>query len=374
MADPTPIEGTVHPKFERVREAFEQNFRGRDEVGATVAVVLDGEPVVDLWGGYADRGRTRLWEDDTLVNVYSTTKGLAALCVAMLVDRGAFAYDTAVVELWPEFGAAGKGDVTVETLLSHQAGLCGLRDSISVEDYYDHDKMAGMLAAMEPWWTPGTANGYHAMTYGFLAGELVRRATGKTLGAFFASEIAEPLRADFFIGLPQSEDARVAEMIGPKTEADPFAQDPSPAAISALSNPPLDMEVPNTRAWRAAEIPAANGQGHARGLARIYGELARGWGDLISAAVLTRATQVRCEREDLVLGVPVRWSAGWIRNTPPLYGPGDTAYGHSGAGGSFGFADPERRLGVGYAMNQMFANLQGDPRGLRLVDAVYASL
>ncbi len=372
-----PIQGEVKRGFEQVRQVFEESFRSRGEVGASFAAVLDGEPLVDLWGGHADGARTRSWERDTLINVYSTTKGMAALCVAMCVDRGLFKYETRVAELWPEFAQAGKQDVTVEILLSHQAGLCGLREPITMEHYYDHVDIARRLAKMEPWWKPGTANGYHALTHGFLAGELVRRATGRSLGTFFREEIARPLDADFWIGLPESEDGRVAEMLPPRKPAQ-FAPDPPPAARAALANPPLDMSIPNQRAWRAAEIPAANGQGNARSLARIYGALARGGEQggtrLLSSETLAQATALRCQRPDIVLTFPLRWAAGFVLNTPPLYGPGAGSFGHSGAGGSLGFADRDRRLGVGYAMNQMQSNLQGDPRTLLLIDALYSCL
>jgi CubicO group peptidase (beta-lactamase class C family) len=373
-----PIQGETRRGFERVRGVFEDNFRTEGEVGASFAVVRDGEWLVDLWGGHRDRARTRPWERDTLINVYSTTKGMAALCVAICVDRGLFKYETRVAEIWPEFAQAGKGEVTVEVLLSHQAGLCGLRERISVESFYDHAGMARRLAAMEPWWKPGTANGYHAVTFGFLAGELVRRATGRSLGTFFRDEVARPLGADFWIGLPESEDARVAEMLPPAEPPAPREPDPPAAALAALGNPPLDMSIPNVRAWRAAEIPAANGQGNARALARVYGVLARGGEQdgvrLLSPPTLLRATALRCDRRDIVLTLPLRWAAGFVLNTPPRYGPDPASFGHSGAGGSVGFADPVRRLGFGYAMNQMQSNLEGDPRTLRLIEAVYACL
>jgi CubicO group peptidase (beta-lactamase class C family) len=206
---------------------------------------------------------------------------------------------------------------------------------------------------------------------------MVGRFTGRSLGTFFREEVARPLAADFWIGLPESQDDRVAEMPPPEQQT-ALQTDPPPPAQAALSNPPLDMAIPNQRPWRAAEIPAANGQGNARALARIYGVLARGGEQdgvrLLSPATLASATALRCDRRDVVLAIPVRWGAGFVLNTPPLYGPEPATFGHSGAGGSLGFADPMRRLGVGYAMNQMHSNLQGDPRTLALIEALYACL
>jgi len=372
------LAGTVKPGFEKVRDAFAANFSASREVGASFAVTLRGEPVVDLWGGFADGERSRPWERETIVNVYSTTKGLSALCVAMLVDHGLLDYATPLGEVWPEMVRGDKGTMSVETVMSHQAGLCGFRDPVVLDDYYHPEKMVRMLEGLDPWWEPGTQNGYHAITFGFLAGEIVRRVTGSTLGQFFATEVAKPLGADFFIGLPESEEDRVAEIVRPITEPQLVDGEPSPVQQAALANPALDPEVPNTRTWRAAEIPAANGQGNARGIARVYGALANGGTidgmSLLSGEGVARAAAERCQRTDVVLAFPIRWSAGWILNFPPLYGPQRESFGHSGWGGSFGFADPVNGLGVGYAMNQMDPNLQGDPRASALIQAVYEAL
>ncbi len=370
------VEGRVAPGFERVRESFAANFAAGREVGASFAVMRDGEPVVDLWGGFRDRARTRPWTADTLINIYSSTKGFAALCVALLVDRGKLSYEQSVASVWPEFAAAGKGALTIAQLLSHQGGLSGASVPLSLRDYADHDKIARILAAQAPLFAPGQS-GYHAITHGFLAGELVRRATGKTLGAFFAEEVARPLGADAWIGLPESEDARAAEMLAPP--AGPNLPLPEhPAARAALANPPMEPEVPNQRWWRAAEIPAANGHASAAGLARVYGMLARG-GELggrrfLSQQSLALATRERVHVRDLVLQIPMRWAAGFALNDGGIYGPNKNAFGHSGWGGSFGCADPDAKLGLGYAMNQMYPNLLGDPRSLALIEAVYASL
>jgi len=371
-----PIAGRVAPGFEPVRDAFAANFHAGRELGASFAVVRDGEVVVDLWGGWCDRARTRPWRADTLANVWSTTKGLAALCVALLVDRGVLDYEAPVAKSWPEFAAAGKGALTVAELMSHQAGLSGAAVPVTLRDLADHAKMAALLAAQTPFF-PAGESGYHALTHGVLAGELVRRASGRTLGRFFAEEIAQPLGADAWIGLPETEDGRAAEM-EPPADAPSLPPPQHPAAHAAFLNPPPDPEAPNQRWWRAAEIPAANGQANARALATVYGALvgtgAQGGVRVLAPATLEAATRVRVARPDHVLLLPMRWAAGFLRNLGGLYGPSDAAFGHSGWGGSFGCADPEARLGIGYAMNRMDPNLVGDPRSLALIEAVYASL
>jgi CubicO group peptidase (beta-lactamase class C family) len=370
------IEGFVEPGFERVREAFAANFAAGREVGASYAVARDGAMVVDLWAGFRDRARTKPWTRDTLVNVYSTTKGLASTCIALLVERGKLSYEQTVASVWPEFAAAGKQSLTIGQLLSHQGGLSGLRETIAITDYADHAKIARLLAAQEPFFAPGQS-GYHAITHGYLTGELVRRATGKTLGAFFRDEVAGPLGADAWIGLPEREDARAAEIVAPP-EGPNMPPPTHPAARAALANPPLDPEVPNQRWWRVAEIPAANGHASAAGLARIYGMLARGGEQdgrrFLSRETLAQATRERVQGTDLVLQVPMQWAAGWMLNGLGIYGPNEHTFAHAGWGGSFGAADPDAKLGIGYAMNQMYANLMGDPRSLALLEATYASL
>jgi len=372
----TVVQGQVEEGFERVRDAFAANFAAGREVGASFAVEVGGRRVVDLWGGFADRARSRPWQKDTLVNVWSTTKGLAALCIAILVDRGRLSYEQTVASVWPEFAAAGKQDLTIGEMLSHQGGLAGATTRLEPTDYADHDAMARLLAAQAPMFETGQS-GYHAMTHGFLAGELVRRAAGRSLGRFFAEAVAGPLGADAWIGLPESEDSRVCEMIAAPAGT-PQPLPPHPAARAALANPPIDAAAPNQRWWRAAEIPAANAQTNARALATIYGMLACG-GEAagrryLSPETIAEAARTRVHGTDLVLGIPMRWAAGFARNDGAIYGPNRRAFGHSGWGGSFGCADPDARLSMGYAMNQMYANLRGDPRTLDLIAAVYASL
>lgn len=377
------IQGTVKPGFERVAEVFRANFEPGDEgpadIGASFAVIRDDEVLVDLWGGHADPGRTRPWTAGTMANVFSTTKGVAASCTTLLESRGELDYAAPVARYWPEFAQAGKGAVTVEQALAHQAGVSGLREPTTVEDLFDWDLMTDRIARAEPLWTPATTSGYHAITWGFIAGELVRRISGRSIGAFLREELAEPLGADVFIGLPQDQDGRYATIAKP-----PAAQTQTHAEMSeilalTLGNPVIEGEVPNRRDWRAAEIPAAGGVANALGLARLYAPLANGGvangRRYFTPAAIARATEVRFAGVDINLGVPVRWGAGFFGNNPARwYGPDDAAFGHSGWGGSTGYFDPRRRLSVGFAMNQMDANLNGDPRTVRLVAALYAAL
>ena len=380
-----PVHGTVAPGFEAVRDVFERNFRDDIEVGASFCAIVDGEPVVDLWGGYQDRACTRPWNEDTLVNVYSTTKGVASIAFAALVEDGLIDYDAPVTDYWPELRAARHG-LTVGQLLSHQSGVCGLRARVEIADLYDWQTMTSRIAAEEPFWEPGTAAGYHAVLWGYLPGELALRVTGESLGHILAARIAEPLGADVHLGLASSEHNRVADLIGPNHAR----IKPDLAALLALRMPPLykyALQNPSIRpwqdacsaAWRSAEIAAANAQANARGIARIYAALARG-GELGGVRVLNEATIANLcreevgEQDDLVLGRPLRRGRGVILNTQDMYGPNRSAYGHSGAGGSVGFADPEWKLGIGYAMNQMQPGIETDTRGNRLVRAVLNAL
>jgi CubicO group peptidase (beta-lactamase class C family) len=381
------IEGNCDPKFFRVRETFAENFATAGEVGAAAAVVLDGKPVVDLWAGYADPEKTKPWTRDTLVNVYSTTKGLAAMCAHRLVDQGKLDLDAPVTRYWPEFGQAGKDKMPVRFLLSHRAGLPAVRKPMRREAFFQWDTMCAALAEQEPWWEPGTAFGYHAITYAWLVGEVVRRASGRTLGAYFRDEIASPLGLDAHIGLDAKDDARCATVIGapPPKPGEPnlmmeMLRDPESMTAKAIINPPIDIVADaNTRAWRGMELPSANGHATARSIARAYGALARG-GEVDGYRVLTPESIVRCYTEqssgmDLVMKVEGRIGLGFMLNskTIPL-GPNAHSFGHPGAGGSLGFADPDAKVGFGYVMNQMGASVTIDARATRLIDAVYASL
>jgi len=374
VTQPIEIGGHVAPGFEAVRDAFARNFAEGLEVGASFAVFRAGEPVVDLWGGHADEARQQPWTDDTIVNLFSSTKGVMAFAMAMLVDREQLRYDDRVARHWPEFAAAGKQDITVAQMMSHQAGLCGLRQPITPQHYEDWDFMCESLAAMAPFWSPPEGSGYHAITYGFLAGELLRRIDGRTPGRFIAEEISAPLGADFHVGLSEAEDGRVSPLIRARSPA-PLADKAPPDHVkAALLNPALKPTDANTAGWRRAEMPAANGHGNARSLAQIYPPLALDGGELISSRALDAATTRQCIGIDRNLGYEMDWGCGFLRNSRGVYGPNAETFGHSGWGGSMGFADRKARLAVGYGMNQMAPNLQGDPRTLALVSALYDCL
>jgi CubicO group peptidase (beta-lactamase class C family) len=367
----TRIEGTVAPGFERAREAFAANFAREgdyQEIGAAFAAFRRGVCVVDLWGGFRNKARTKPWTRDTLINVWSATKGVTATAVALCVERGLVRYGDRVASVWPEFASAGKAEVTLAQVLSHQAGLPGFAEPTSIDDMFDWDTCCAKLARQAPAWPPGTATSYHAMTYGWLAGEVVRRVTGKSVGRFVQEEIAKPLDADVFIGLPESLEPRVAEIAGPKRVPDMAGLPIPDAAKMALVNPEQDPEAPNRRAWRKAEIPAASGQASAMGLARLYAALANA-GTLDGTRLLKRETitamttpATQGGRQDMFLGFADSWGMGMAINRPGIYGPNARAFGHSGWGGSFGCADPDSGISVGYVCNQMGPELVGDPR------------
>ncbi|MGY0490028.1 serine hydrolase domain-containing protein [Streptomyces sp. WG-D5] len=378
------VDGYCDPRFEGVRAAFEENFRERGELGAAVTVLLDGEPVVDLWGGWADAARSRPWQRDTLVNVWSTTKGATALCAHLLADRGLLDLDAPVADHWPEFAAAGKERVLVRHLLSHRAGLAGLREPHTLAELYDWELTTARLAATEPWWEPGTRSGYHALTYGFLVGEVVRRITGQLPSAYLRQEVTGPLGIDFAIRLPESEAHRAAELVHPPAaasseQAAAFRQ-LTPLALAALANPLAGAAEANTAAWRAAEIPAAGGHGTARGVAELYGlftgrERPKGH-RVLSARAAERVREGQGSCRDLVLGAGFEHDTEtglglWLSGRNGSYGPNPRACGHDGFGGSFGLADPEAGISVGYVMNHMGAHIADDPRKMALVDAVY---
>ncbi|MCX5441966.1 MULTISPECIES: serine hydrolase [unclassified Streptomyces] len=381
------IQGHCDARFDAVRAAFEENFDEREELGAAVTVLVDGAPVVDLWGGWADAARTRAWERDTVVNVWSTTKGPTALCAHILIDRGLLDPDAPVATYWPEFAAAGKEGVLVRHLLSHRAGLAGLREPHSLEQLFDWELTTSRLAAQEPWWEPGSVSGYHALTYGFLVGEVVRRVSGLLPGAFLEREVTGPLGIDFTIGLPDKEAGRAAELVHPRARATSeqaaiFAQ-LAPAALAALTNPVAGASEANTAAWRAAEIPAANGHGTARAVAALYAIVA-GKGRLGDRQILSpegaeriREGQGSCR--DLVLGAGFTHETElglglWLSGPNGSYGPNPRAVGHDGFGGSFGSADPESGVAMGYVMNRMGPHIADDPRKMALISAVYDAL
>ncbi|QNP68774.1 beta-lactamase family protein [Streptomyces roseirectus] len=378
----TQAHGHCEERFAGVRAAFEENFRERGELGAAVAVFVDGRPVADLWGGWADAARTRAWERDTVVNVWSTTKGVTALCAHLLADRGLLDLDTEVARYWPEFAANGKGGILVRHLLSHRSGLAGLREPLSTGELYDWEVTVSRLAAAGPLWEPGSASGYHALLFGHLVGEVVRRVTGLLPSAFLEQEVTGPLGIDFTIGLPEKDAGRAAEMVSPpaltSTQQAALLASLTPVALAALANPPVGAPAANSAAWRAAEIPGAGGHGTARAVAELYGLLA-GRGGLLSAGAVERVRAGQGASRDLVLGAQLGRDTEMglgvlLSGAHGSYGPNPRAFGHDGFGGSCGLADPEAGVSLGYVMNRMGPHIVDDPRKLALVEAVYAAL
>ena len=376
----TIIAGECAKPFASVADAFETNFKQHGEIGASFCVYQNGEKVVDLWGGHADAARSRPWGKDTLVNVWSTTKGMMALCVARLADQGRLDVERPVADYWPEFAVKGKGQITVAQLFSHQAGLCGPEHEISKDLLLDTDTLGNMLAAQEPQWPPGERSGYHALSIGPLGDGLFKRVIGKTVGEYFRDEIGQPCGVDFHMGLPESEEGRVAEIVH---DGNPQAGGPenyNAYEKRAIQNAPLSPYLANERSWRAQGTPSAGGQGNARSVASVYAALATDRRlngiELVSEQALNRATSIQIENEDFVLKLPMSWGIGFGMNKlMGLYGTNPKAFGHHGWGGSFGFADPDKGLGVAYTMNYMREPLDApDPRLMSLVPAVFASV
>jgi len=379
-----PLEGFVAPGFEPVRDLLLQHLADGEDLGAGIAATLDGELILDLHAGFADRDRTQAVTAATLFPVFSCSKAVSALVIAWLVEHGKLDYDAPVADLWPEFAAEGKGAVTVAQALSHQAGLSGFTSDWEREDWFDTQKTVAKLAAMTPIWEPGTATGYHPITWGVMAGELARRADGRTLGTILREEITSPLGADFWIGLPESEHARVANIRQPR--AIPDFGELNAATRAAFLEKWSATRSASPSVWRSAELPAASGHGTALGLARLGEIYARGGvsgrrgGDnatrVLSEATIGEATKQRAAGPDLVLPYDVAFGVGLILNRPErlIYGPGPRTVGHTGYGGSCVMADPDRRLAFAYVMNQQNPTLLIDARAQSLIDALYAAL
>lgn len=393
MTTTMQIQGLCDLRFTAVREVFAENFAKRGDVGAAVCVYVEGRPVVDLWGGFVNASRTRPWERNTLASVASTTKGMVAICAHRLVERGLLDLDAPVARYWPEFAQAGKAQIPVRWLLSHRAGLPAVRQDMPLDTLYDWHAYPKALASTEPWWEPGTQHGYHALTFGYLVGEVIRRISGKSVGQFLRAEVTGPLDTDFFIGVPASEDHRAADILpeppplpGDTTLWDAIRRDPTSMAGRAFLNPPRGAAVTGSRAWRAAEIPAANGHTTARALARIYGTLAHGGTlegvHLLHPATINAAIVEQSCGPDALLSFPTRFGLGFMltMRDPTTgrepFGPNPRAFGHPGQGGSLGFADLDGQIGFGYVMNQYQTGTSRNPdrRWPALVEAVYASL
>jgi CubicO group peptidase (beta-lactamase class C family) len=364
------IQGTCDPRFDGVRAALSNQLDAGDDVGASVAIYLHGDPVVDIWGGYVDEAHSAPWAADTLTNVWSTTKTMTFITALLLHDQGSLDFHAPVSTYWPEFAAAGKEKVEVRHLMSHTAGLCGWEEPLAAEDLADWEKCTSLLAAQAPWWEPGTASGYHAVTQGYLIGEVVRRITGESIGSFFAREIAKPLEADFYIGLPESEDHRVSNVIPPPPiSADDFEGDLPEFLIKTFLNPPIDASMAHEAWWRRAEIPAANGQGNARSVAAIQSVVA-GRGQAHGVRLFSEKTadvifEEQANGIDLCLGVEERFGMGYgLSNSMMPIGPRACFWG--GYGGSVIIMDQDVELTVCYVMNRMFPGLVGDLRGMTI--------
>lgn len=364
------VQGVAGDRFEGVRNQFQTHLDTGADIGASFCVTKNGEAVVDLWGGYADVEGTRPWEKDTIVNVYSTTKTMTALTALLLADRGELDFDAPVAKYWPEFAASGKADVKVSHLMSHSAGLSGWREPMTNDDLYDWEKATSLLAAQAPLWEPGTAPGYHAITQGYLVGEVIRRVAGKSVGTLFREEIAGPLGADFHIGLPASEDGRVADLKPPADAS--ISADPTMTEIKKVTftNPGIDVSETRTRAWRGAEIPAAGGTGNARSVATIHTILANGGmangKRFMSEAGCRKALEEQIQGTDLILGIPVRYGLGFGLSGPMSPALNKHSMFWGGYGGSIALIDMEAHTTMSYAMNRMEGTTTGDMRAITL--------
>jgi len=381
------IQGHCDRRFFVVKDAFAENFVHGGDVGASFAATIDGKFVVDIWAGYADAAQTHPWERDTLACFFSTTKALTALCALVLVDRGQLDLEAPVAGYWPEFAQAGKEEIPVKYLLSHQSGLAGFDEQIHVEALFDWERIVGLLAAQKPWWPPGTQSGYHAITQGYLVGEVIRRITGRSVGTFLREEIAGPLQADCHMGLAEREDTRVAEMIPPpmRQSGDPHPGSPDslPEMIRKSMYPLIDQDNPivvsRSRAWRAAEIPSGNGYGNARSVARLASVLACGDVDgtrLLTSPTIEKAFEEQYQGTDRTLGLPVRWALGFLLPSELMpFGSNPQTLFMGGGGGSAVAIDRDAKLSLAYVMNNCLgATIEGDDRAAALGRALYAAI
>jgi CubicO group peptidase (beta-lactamase class C family) len=372
------IHGACDKRFEAVRRALARNLDSGEELGASIVLDIDGDVVVDMWGGFRDEARTVPWDEHTITNVWSSTKTVTSLAALMLVDRGQLDVDAPVARYWPEFGAAGKQDILVRHLMSHATGVSALEQPAVVEDIYDWEKATSRYAAQAPWWEPGTASGYHALNYGHLVGEVLRRITGQTLKQFVAEEIAGPLGADFQIGAAESDWGRIADVVPPPPLPFDFeAIGLDSPTVKTLTGPLVMAENANTPGWRRADIGAANGHGNARSVARIMSVVARG-GEVDGIRLLRPDTVDVIFREqlngiDLVLGLPLHWGLGYGLPRPDVlpYIPDEKICFWGGWGGSMIIMDVGRRMTISYMMNKMGAGIIGSERSAEYGQAVY---
>ena len=388
----TPVHGTVAPGFEAVRTAFEDNFAntaGMCDVGASVAITIGGDTVVDLWGGRATfdgpdddeagvPGVEGDWQEDTIINVWSTTKTMAALCCLMLADRGTLDLYEPIATYWPEFAANGKEKIATRHVLSHTAGLPGWDEPLTMFDLLDHDKLVTLHAAQAPWWEPGTKSGYHAISQGYLLGEIVKRVDGRSLGTFFAEEVAGPLGADFHIGTPPEYDSRVARVIPPTSPLSAADTASDSIAMRTFGNPALRADFSWRKDWRRAEIPAAGGHGNARSVALCHtptacGGTARGV-SLLSEEGVARIFDVQYEGPDYNLPLPLKLGMGYGLPGEMLPVPNPRTCFWGGWGGSLAIIDVDAQMSFSYVMNKMGEGTTGDLRGAGLLLAAYGAM
>jgi CubicO group peptidase (beta-lactamase class C family) len=377
-----PVRGAVQAGWEGVRDAFVTNFRDRDEVGAAVCVYVDGAPVVDMWGGLADRIAGKPWQDNTIVCVFSSTKGVTAIGANLAIERGLLDPDAPVSKYWPEFAANGKDAVTVRQVLSHRAGLPLVEDELTLDEALRWEPVVEALAAQAPIWEPGSRHGYHMRTYGWLVGEILRRVTGRSPGTYLREDVTEPLGVDFWVGLPESEEPRVARLVPPATTPrDALASFGDSLLLGrVLANPGGHFdydEMWNTRALHAAELPSSNGIGDARALARLYASCIGDGVDgrrTLSDDTIAAAITVQSKGPDAVLMIESCFGLGFMLGRSFGAANPPTAFGHAGAGGSVAFADPSSGLAFAYVMNDLRFDPAGDPRSESLVRAALASL
>lgn len=373
---PSQISGFVAPGFEPVREAFEANFADGEEQGAGFALRIGGETLVDLRGGWADRQKERIWDETTIVPIYSASKGISALVLAMATEDLPAGYETPVADVWPEFAANGKSELTIAQLASHQAGLPGFAHEIDPALWLDPPACAAAIAELTPMWPPGTAHGYHPLTWGYMLNEVVTRITGRTIGAILKEDICGPAGIDFQIGLPEKDEPRIGDMLRPRSLA-PLGEITPPrkaAFVSKWSSPDRAGRI-----WREIEIPSANGHGTALAVASLYEAYARGGmiaggKTLMKRETLDALIRPRVDGPDLILPMHTKFGAGIMINCHGKFGPNPDTLGHSGWGGSMAVADPARELSAAYVMNRQSASLVGDPRAVRLVEAAYGCL
>ena len=377
----TDVQGTCDARFKEIRDTFAANLASGSELGASLVVDIDGEVLVDIWGGHRDEARTQDWQSDTIVNVWSTTKTVTALSALVLASRGQLDFDAPVARYWPEFAAAGKEEVLVRHLMSHTSGVSALDQPAVMDDLYDWERSTSRLAAQAPWWEPGTASGYHALVYGHLIGEVVRRITGKGLKQFVAEELAGPLGADFQIGAQPGDAGRITPVVPPPPlDLDLGAIALDSVAVRTFTGPPIDAAAANTDAWRAADIGGANGHGNARSVARLLSAVALGGKvdgtELVAPSVIDRIFDVQSDGVDLVLGVPIRFGIGFGLPEPQTipYIPDGRLCFWGGWGGSVIFMDLERRLTFSYMMNKMADGIIGSARAESYIRPLYSAL